>query len=79
VSLLGRLLGGLLLDVLDLLEDLPHAGTHQLALSRSGLAIATPDALGFAWVEILLVHHPNRPTPRGTRQPSPALQIELDR
>ena len=74
MALIGRLFGGLLLGVLDLLEDLAHAGSHELALRCQRLVIATPVSLGLPRVEILLVHRVDRPADQGSRQGKPALQ-----
>src|SRR6185503_11323164 len=50
-------LGGAALVVLDLLEDLAHAGPHQLSCLDCGLAIAAPDPGGLARVQTFLVGH----------------------
>jgi hypothetical protein len=59
---LGRLLGRFRLGVEDLLEDLAHAGPHELPSLGLGLAIATSRPLELAGVEIVahrrIVHGP---------------------
>jgi len=48
--------------VLDLLEHLAHARTHEVPRPGGSVAVAAPDPLGLARVEIVLrIHAPNRP------------------
>ena len=44
------------LGVLDLLEDLAHAGSHEVAGLRLGLAVTPPDPGSFAAVDLIVVH-----------------------
>jgi hypothetical protein len=46
-------LPGLHLGILDLLEDLAHARTHQVASGRLRVLIPPPDAGGLALVELV--------------------------
>jgi hypothetical protein len=57
VPALRRLVGGLCLRFLDLLEDLAHARAQQLARLRVGVVITPPGTRRFARIEIIDIGH----------------------
>ena len=56
--------GRLRLGILDLLEDLAHAGFHERSLLGRSFAVAPSRALRFPWIQLFLFAHGQIVAPR---------------